>query len=83
MTSTNATNFRNNVFEYLNQAVLHNDVIMVSTKNGNAVVLSEEDYSGLMETLYLMRSAKTYEEILDGMKEPPEEGVAYNPEDPW
>lgn len=83
MTSTNATNFRNNVFEYLNQAVLHNDVIMVSTKNGNAVVLSEEDYSGLMETLYLMRSAKTYEEILDGMKEPTEEGMAYNPEDPW
>ena len=40
MTNTNATNFRKNIFEYLNQAVEYNDVINVTTKNGNAVVLS-------------------------------------------
>ena len=36
MTNTNATNFRKNIFEYLNQAVEYNDVINVTTKNGNA-----------------------------------------------
>ena len=54
MTNTNVTNFRQNAFEYFNLAVEYNDVITVNTKNGNAVVMSEEDYNGLMETLYLL-----------------------------
>lgn len=70
MTNVNATNFRKNLFEYLNQAVDFNDVINVSTKNGNAVVMSEEDYNSLMETLYLMSHPGTREEVLTGMQEP-------------
>lgn len=70
MTNVNATNFRKNLFEYLNQAVDFNDVISVSTKNGNAVVMSEEDYNSLMETLYLMSHPGTREEVLTGMQEP-------------
>lgn len=70
MTNVNATNFRKNLFEYLNQAVDFNDVINVSTRNGNAVVMSEEDYNSLMETLYLMSHPGTREEVLTGMQEP-------------
>ena len=70
MTNVNATNFRKNLFEYLNQAVDFNDVINVSTRNGNAVVMSEEDYNSLMETLYLMSHPGTREEVLTGMHEP-------------
>ncbi len=68
MTNTNATNFRKNLFEYLNQAVMYNDVININTKNGNAVVMSEEDYNALMETLYLTS--------IPGMKARLEEGLA-------
>lgn len=67
MTNTNATNFRKNMFEYLNQAVMYNDVININTKNGNAVVMSEEDYNALMETLYLTS--------IPGMKARLEEGL--------
>lgn len=70
MTNVNAANFRKNLFEYLNQAVDFNDVINVSTRNGNAVVMSEEDYNSLMETLYLMSHPGTREEVLTGMQEP-------------
>ena len=83
MTNTNATNFRKNVFEYLNQAVLYNDIININTKNGNAIVMSEEEYSGLMETLYLMSHTKTSQEILDAMKEPVDEMEQYNPAEEW
>lgn len=75
MTNVNATNFRKNLFDYLNLAVDFNDVINVSTKNGNAVVMSEEDYNGLMETLYLMNHPGTREEILTGRQTPVEECV--------
>ena len=83
MTNTNATNFRKNAFEYLNQAVMYNDVINVNTKNGNAVIISEEDYRGMMETLYLMSRPKTAQEILEGMKEPDENCAEYDPLEEW
>ena len=54
MTTTTITNFRKNLFEYVRSAVEFNDVIDVTTKEGSAVVMSKEDYDGLMETLYLL-----------------------------
>ena len=53
MTNINATNLRKNLYEYLNSAVEFNDIINVNTKKGNAIIISEEEYNGLMETLYL------------------------------
>ena len=83
MTNTNATNFRKNLFEYLNQAAIYNDIINVSTKNGNVVVLSEEDYSSIMETLYIASHSKTACEIIESMNEPIEEGTTYIPGEEW
>ena len=83
MTTINATNLRKNLFEYLNQAIEHNDVINISTKTGNAVLLSEEDYSGLMETIYLFSNPKTAQDILEALAEPIEEGTEYVPGEEW
>lgn len=75
MTSTNITNFRKNLFEYMNQAVEFNDVIHVTTKTGNAVVMSEKDYNSLMETLYLTSIPGFVQSIQEGKSEPIEEMV--------
>ena len=40
MTNINVTNFRNNIYELLEQTIKYNEPINNSTKNGNAVVLS-------------------------------------------
>ena len=53
MTNTNVTNFRKNLFEYISQAVEFNDVINISTKTGNAIVMGEKEYNSLIETLRL------------------------------
>lgn len=45
MVNTNATNFRKNMFEYLDSALRLGSVININTKEGNAVVMSEEDYN--------------------------------------
>lgn len=73
MTSTNATNFRNNIFEYLNSAIEFSDIINVTTKKGNAVLMSEQEYNGLMETLYLY--------TIPGMKERLESGLRADKDD--
>ena len=53
MSIVNATNFRKDVYRYLDNAVELNSIITVTTKNGNAVIMSEEEYSNMVETAYL------------------------------
>ena len=43
MLNTNITNFRKNIFGILEQTIKYNEPVNVSTKEGNAVILSEED----------------------------------------
>ncbi len=68
MLNTNATNFRKNIFELLEQTIKYNEPINISTKNGNAIVISEEDYNGLMETLYLTSVPGMKEKIVEGLE---------------
>ena len=64
MTNTNVTNFRKSIYSMLENAIKYNEPINISTKNGNAVVLSEEDYNSLMETLYISSVPSLKEEII-------------------
>ena len=63
MTNTNATNLRKNLFSYLESAIDYNDVINVNTKKGNAIIISEAEYNGLLETLYLLSDPNMKEKI--------------------
>lgn len=73
MINTNITNFRNNIFNILEQTIRFNEPVNISTKDGNAVILSEGDYNDLMETLYLNSQPGMKEKILEGLKTPLEE----------
>ncbi|ANR69884.1 prevent-host-death protein [Selenomonas sp. oral taxon 126] len=82
MTVVNATNFRRNIFSLLEQTIKYNEPVHISTKSGNAVMLSEEDYRGLMETLYISSVPHLKDEIQEGMRTEladciPESGIAW------
>jgi len=82
MISTNVTNFRRNIFSLLEQTIKYNEPVNINTKEGNAVVVSEEDYNGLIETLYLTSIPGIKEKIIEGLKTPldeciPEQGVQW------
>ena len=66
----NITNFRKDIYELLEKTIKYNEIINISSKNWNAVVLSEEDYYNLMETLYISSIPKLKEDIIEGLKEP-------------
>lgn len=70
MTNVNVTNFRKDIYELLDQTIKYNEPINISTKNGNAIVLSEEDYNNIMETLYISSIPGLKEDIIKGLKEP-------------
>lgn len=75
MTTTNITKARSTLFELAERVVKFNDTINVTTKDGSFVMISEEDYNGLMETLYLCSIPGMKESLLKGMKTPAEECV--------
>lgn len=67
MTNINVTNLRKDLYNYLNLAIDFNDIINVSTKKGNAVILSEEEYNSLVETLHLTSSPVMKERLNEGL----------------
>ena len=83
MTNTNITSFRKNIFSFVDQAVTYGEVINVNTKNGNAVLLSEEDYRNMMETLHLSVISGMVESIQKAAEEPLDTCVPYDPSEPW
>ncbi|MCR5732307.1 MAG: hypothetical protein K6G51_05165 [Sphaerochaetaceae bacterium] len=76
MYNTNATAFRKDLFNLLEKAIKYNEVLNISTKEGNAVVLSEEEYNGLIATAEIMSNPTLYTKVKEGMDTPLDECVA-------
>ncbi len=64
MTNVNITNFRKNIYEMIETTIEYNEPLNLTTKKENAVVLSEEDYNSLIETLYISSVPNMKEEII-------------------
>ena len=78
MLNTNITQFRKNVFAMLENTIKYNEPINISTKSGNAILLSEEEYNGIMAALELSSNAELKKTLIDGMNTPLSEWI---PED--
>ena len=70
MINTNVTHFRKNVSTLLEQTLKFNEPIHVSTRNGNVVVLSEDDYRGILETLEMNANPVMKQKLLEGRDTP-------------
>ena len=62
----------------LENTIKYNEPINISTKSGNAILLSEEEYNGIMATLELSSNAELKKTLIDGMITPLSECI---PED--
>ena len=49
-----ATEARQNLFKVVRKSVKGHVPVKITSKEGNAVLISEEDYEGLLETLELL-----------------------------
>ncbi|GAU77821.1 type II toxin-antitoxin system Phd/YefM family antitoxin [Fusibacter sp. 3D3] len=70
MITTSVTNFRKNIYNILSQTIKFNEPVNINTKDGNAVIISEEDYNGLLETLYLSSIPEVKKSIVEGLNTP-------------
>ena len=70
MINTNVTHFRKNVSTLLEQTLKFNEPIHISTRDGNVVVLSEDDYRGILETLEMNANPVMKQKLLEGKDTP-------------
>jgi len=71
----NATTARNNFFKLMEDVVATHDPIYITGKAGNVVIISEDDYRSIQETLYLISIPGMREKILRGLSTPLEDLV--------
>ncbi len=61
---------RKNIYELIDIINEEKEPILIVGKRGNAILLSEEDWRAINETLYLVSIPGMRESIIKGMKEP-------------
>lgn len=83
MSITNISVLRKDLFNKIENVIEFNDVITVSTKKGNAVIISEDDYNAMTETLFLLSKKGLLELIKEGEKEDIASMSSYNPNEEW
>jgi len=70
MTILNVTEARSKLYSLIDEAANTHQPIVIKGKRGNAVLVSEEDWNAISETLYLLSVPGMRESIRDGLNEP-------------
>jgi len=60
------------------ERVLDHEAVTITTKNGNAVIISEEDWEGIKETLYLMGDPEFLNDVREARRTPVSEREVWN-----
>lgn len=67
--NVNITNARKELYKLTDMVIDNGVVVNISTKNGNAVLISADEYNSLLETLYLSENNNYKKTIIDGKNE--------------
>ena len=70
MTILNATEARSKLYSLIDETTDTHQPIIITGKRGNAVLISEEDWSSISETLQLLSVPGLRESLKDGMAQP-------------
>lgn len=71
-----ASQFANGAEQYLESAVRFNEMTGIRTPSGNAVLMSEEEYDALMETVFVLSSEESRLALKSAAAESIEEAIA-------
>ena len=83
MPITNISVLRKDLFNSIDKVIEYNETITVNTKKGNAVIISEEEFNSMIETIYLVSQPGLLEKIKKGEKEDIDSMTTYDPKEDW
>jgi len=64
---------RANLFNVAQTAIDTHEPVVITSKHGNVVLISEEDFKAIQETLYLQSIPNFVKEVREGLEEPKED----------
>ena len=70
MKTITATQARSKIYQLMDEAADSHEPIQITGKRGNAVLLYDEDWRAIQETLYLMSIPGMKDSIIEGGKTP-------------
>lgn len=70
MTTLTATQARKNIYSLVDEVNESHEAIQIQGRRGSAVLIAEDDWRALQETLYLSSVTGMKKSILKGMKTP-------------
>jgi len=70
VTSIPVTQARSKLYKLVDEASSSHEPVQITGKRNNAVLVSEEDWRSIQETLYLVSVPGMRESIRKGLKEP-------------
>lgn len=70
MNALTASEARANLYRLMDETASSHKPVLISGKRNNAVLIAEEDWSAIQETLYLLSVPGMRESIKAGMAEP-------------
>jgi prevent-host-death family protein len=70
MTTLSASEARANLYRLMDEAAQSHEPIVISGKRNNSVLIAEEDWAAIQETLFLLSVPGMRESIKTGMTEP-------------
>ena len=73
MTTMSATEARKQLYKLLDDVAQSHEPVQITGKRGSAVLVSEDDWRAVQETLYLVSIPGMRESILEGMATPADE----------
>jgi len=73
MKTMTASQARATLYKLLDKATSSHEPIQITGKRANVIMISEEDWRSIQETLYLVSIPKMRESIRKGLKTPVEE----------
>lgn len=73
MTAITASEARTNLHRLIDEAASSHQPLLISGKRNNAVLVSEEDWTAIQETLFLLSVPGMRESIREGMGTPVDE----------
>ena len=68
-----ASNARTDLFNLLSGINTDHEPVLITSKNGNGVLVAEEDWRGIEETLYLLSVPGMREALQEARQERPED----------
>jgi antitoxin YefM len=69
MTTLNVTEARANLYKLIDEISVSHQPVIITGKRGNAVLLAEDDWNAINETLHLLSVPGMRESIVEGMQE--------------